>query len=97
MFRTSRTCPQCLSVWLPVPPLAEQTAIACFLDQATDRIDRYVRAKARLFDVQPVAGAGNGLIVEYRDRLIADVVMGRLDVRQMWYETQDGLQGEQRR
>ena len=28
-----------------VPPLPEQTAIARFLDHATDRIDRYIRAK----------------------------------------------------
>ena len=29
----------------PVPPLPEQTAIARFLDLATSRIDRYIRAK----------------------------------------------------
>lgn len=32
------------SIWLPLPPLSEQTAIVCFLDHADRRIRRYVRA-----------------------------------------------------
>ena len=36
------------SVCLPIPPLAEQAAIARFLDHADRRIRRYVRAKQQL-------------------------------------------------
>ena len=36
------------SVWLPLPPLSEQTAIARFLDHADRRIRRYIRAKQKL-------------------------------------------------
>ena len=36
------------SIWLPLPPLSEQTAIVRFLDHANRRIERYIRAKKRL-------------------------------------------------
>ena len=36
------------SVWLPLPPLAEQAAIVRFLDHADRRIQRYIRAKQKL-------------------------------------------------
>ena len=36
------------SVWLPAPPLPEQTAIVRFLDHADRRIRRYIRAKQKL-------------------------------------------------
>ncbi len=36
------------SVWLPLPPLAEQAAIVRFLDHADRRIRRYIRAKQKL-------------------------------------------------
>ncbi len=67
------------SVWLAVPPLAEQSAIARFLDHATSRIDRYIRSKEKLLGAARVPGGG--LLDEYRARLIADVVTGKLDVR----------------
>ena len=71
------------SVWLPVPPLSEQAAIARFLDHATSRIDRFIRAKQKLFGAtQSQAGGGSGLLSEYRDRLISDIVTGKLDVRE---------------
>jgi len=53
------------------PPLAEQTAIVEFLDEQTATIDRAADAARREI----------GLIQEYRTRLIADVVTGKLDVR----------------
>jgi len=59
------------SVKLPVPPLAEQTAIAEFLDEQTASIDRVADATRREI----------GLLKEFRTRLIADVVTGKLDVR----------------
>ena len=36
------------SVWMPLPPLAEQAAIVRFLDHADRRIRRYIRAKQKL-------------------------------------------------
>ncbi|MCZ0943553.1 MAG: restriction endonuclease subunit S [Gammaproteobacteria bacterium] len=79
------------SAWLAVPPLTEQASIARFLDRATSRIDRYIRAKEKLFGTpQRQGGSEGGLLAEYRDRLIADVVSGKFDVR----ETAAALHGE---
>ena len=59
------------SVWLPLPPLSEQSAIAHFLDATTVTIDDVIaRAKREI-----------NLLQEYRTRLVADVVTGKLDVR----------------
>ena len=54
-----------------VPPLPEQTAIARFLDHATDRIDRYIRAKEKLI----------ALLEEQQRAIINEAVTGRIDVR----------------
>jgi len=54
-----------------VPPMAEQTAIARFLDHVTSRIDRYVRAKEKLIT----------LLAEQKEALIHEAVTGRIDVR----------------
>ncbi|MDE0367277.1 MAG: restriction endonuclease subunit S [Gammaproteobacteria bacterium] len=59
------------SIWLPVPPLAEQAAIARFLDHATSRISRYIRAKQKLI----------ALLDEYKQVLIHEVVTGQIDVQ----------------
>ena len=67
------------SVRFPVPPLREQRAIVRHLDQVT--ADIY----AALTGVQREIK----LLKEYRARLIADVVTGRLDVR----EAADSLPG----
>ena len=68
---------------IAVPPVVEQAAIAHFLDHAISRIDRYIRAKEKLFGAaQRHASAADGLLGEYRDRLISDVVTGKLDVRE---------------
>ena len=56
---------------LPLPSLAEQTAIARFLDHATDQIDRYIRAKEESI----------ALLKEQKQVMIHDAVMGRIDVR----------------
>ena len=55
-----------------VPPLAEQSAIVRFLDRAGWRIEGQIGAAQRQI----------GLLREYRARLIADVVTGKLDVRE---------------
>ncbi len=55
-----------------VPPLSEQAAIVRFLDKATAKINDGVARAQSEFD----------LLHEYRTRLIADVVTGKLDVRE---------------
>ena len=55
-----------------LPPLDEQVAIVEFIDKATASIDTAI-ARARR-QIQ--------LVQEYRTRLIADVVTGKLDVRE---------------
>ena len=63
---------QLKNLTLPIAPLREQTAIAHFLDDATSKIDNGI-AGARV---------ETDLIREFRTRLIADVVTGKLDVRE---------------
>ena len=58
-------------IMLPVPPLSEQADIVEHVAAVEDRIGRRVRAASREID----------LVHEYRTRLIADVVTGKLDVR----------------
>ena len=60
------------SVVLPVPPFPEQSAIIRFLDEATVDLDRARNSAEREIS----------LLREYRTRLIADVVTGKLDVRE---------------
>ena len=54
-----------------IPPISEQVAIAEYLDRATAEIDIAVARAERQIE----------LLNEYRARLIADVVTGKLDVR----------------
>ena len=54
------------------PPIAEQAAIVEYLDKATADIDAAISRARRQID----------LLHEYRTRLIADVVTGKLDVRE---------------
>ena len=60
-----------LSSTVPLPPLAEQAAIAEYLDSTTAGIDAAIARAHRQIE----------LLDEYRTRLIADVVTGQLDVR----------------
>ena len=60
------------SAFFPVPPLSEQVAIVEYLDKATADIDTAIDRTHREIE----------LIREYRERLIADVVTGKLDVRE---------------
>ena len=59
-------------VALPVPPITEQVAVFRFLDHADRRIRAAISATQRQIE----------LVHEYRTRLIADVVTGKLDVRE---------------
>jgi len=54
-----------------VPPLPEQTGIVEYLDAQTAKIEAAIAAARREID----------LLNEYRTRLIADVVTGKIDVR----------------
>ena len=54
------------------PPLAEQVAIVAYLDNLTSDIDAAIARTRREIE----------LLEEYRTRLIADVVTGKLDVRE---------------
>ncbi len=57
---------------LLVPPLPEQAAIVAYLDKATADIDAAIDRARREIE----------LLGEYRTRLIADVVTGKVDVRE---------------
>ena len=59
------------ALMIPIPPLAEQAAIVDYLDKATAGIDAAIGRARRQIE----------LLREYRTRLIADVVTGKLDVR----------------
>ena len=60
------------SLKIPIPPLAEQTAIAAYLDKQTAAIAAAMARARREID----------LLSEYRTRLIVDVVTGQVDVRE---------------
>ncbi len=68
-------------VTVAIPSLPEQAAIVGFLDHADRRIRRYTRAKETLIGVASRVEQSAALIGEYRTRLIADVVTGKVDVR----------------
>ena len=57
---------------IPFPPFSEQASIVGHIDKATADIDAAVVRTRRQID----------LMEEYRTRLIADVVTGKLDVRE---------------
>lgn len=56
---------------MPMPSLIEQAAILVYLDEATADIDAAIKRANREIE----------LLNEYRTRLVADVVTGKLDVR----------------
>ena len=58
---------------IPFTPLPEQTAIVEYLDAQTAKLDAAIAAARR----------GIELLREYRERLIADVVTGKVDVREV--------------
>jgi len=67
------------SVWIPVPPITEQVAIASFLDRVTAAIDKVIESIKEQID----------LLSEYRTRFIVDVVTGKIDVRKTVIYTPD--------
>jgi type I restriction enzyme S subunit len=68
---------------IPLPPVGEQEQICCWLRQEFGPLDKTIqRAKQEI-----------NLIREYRERLIADVVTGQVDVRG-WVPWPDDVIGE---
>ena len=59
------------SFQIPIPPLPEQQAIERHISEATQQVDAAIEA----------AHVELSLLREYRTRLTADVVTGRVDVR----------------
>ena len=68
------------SVWLPLPPVPEQAAIVSRLNRETTGIDAASERARREIE----------LLGEYRTRLIADVVTGKLDVREAGADLPEG-------
>ncbi len=62
---------QLKNLWIGLPSLSEQDAIVEYLDKAAASIDAAIARARRQIE----------LLEEYRTRLIADVVTGKLDVR----------------
>jgi type I restriction enzyme S subunit len=60
-----------LNLWLPVPPAQEQSCIAKYIEHETADITKAVDRTQREI----------ALLHEFRTRLIADVVTGKIDVR----------------
>ena len=60
-----------LGIYLLLPPMSEQASIVRFIDKATADIDAAMGHARRQI----------ALMEEYRSRLIADVVTGKMDVR----------------
>jgi type I restriction enzyme S subunit len=69
-------------VSVPVPPVDEQQAIVNFYNDATVDTDRIVNQTRQEID----------LLREYRTRLIADVVTGKLDVREAAAQLPDEIE-----
>lgn len=65
-----------------VPPFSEQAAIVAYLDKATADIDTAIDRARREIE----------LLGEYRTRLIADVVTGKVDVREAVTELPDEVE-----
>ena len=60
------------NLWMAVPPLDEQQQIVEAIAGETELLSRSLRKSEREID----------LLHEYRTRLIADIVTGKLDVRE---------------
>ena len=69
------------SIWIPVPPITDQVAIVSFLNRVNSDIDRATKSAQQEIS----------LLAEYRTRLIADVVTGKLDVREAVVYTQESF------
>jgi type I restriction enzyme, S subunit len=71
-------------LFVPLPPPAEQVVIAEYLDGVAIGLERSIENELR----------GIALLREYRTRLIADVVTGKVDVRNLAASLPDTIQEE---
>ena len=88
--------------FFPLPPLAEQRAIAAFLDRRTGTIDGLLGKKKRLPELlreerQSPIGRVVHWLVEYRSALISAAVTGRIDVRTEYPRTGTAMRNRQGR
>ena len=67
------------NIYLPVPPFNEQMNIVDYFDEMSKKMDATINCARRQIE----------LMEEYRTRLIADVVTGKLDVRETRPDTPD--------
>ena len=74
-----------LNLFLPVPPKREQKRIANHIGESASRIDSAIARARRQIE----------LLEEYRTRLIADVVTGKLDVCEAAAQLPEGAGGEE--
>ncbi|WP_214785319.1 restriction endonuclease subunit S [Exiguobacterium sp. s183] len=65
-----------LRVKVPLPPLEEQIEIVSFIKESISKIDSTISNTQREID----------LIIEYKNRLISDVVTGKVDVRHIMFD-----------
>ena len=72
-------------LWVVVPPVEEQGGIVEYLNYTTPAIDTAIARARRQIE----------LVQEYRTRLIADVVIGKLDVREAAAQLPDEPDGEE--
>jgi len=73
-----------LNLWVPVPPYQEQLQISEFIEaQIADILNTVEKSKKEI-----------ALLREYRTRLIADVVTGKLDVRKAAANLPEEAEGE---
>jgi len=71
---------------IPLPPLEEQDQIVRFLDWKVSQINKFIKLIYGKSSIDPkvLEGYPNSILaklVEYRTRLICDVVTGKMDVR----------------
>ena len=59
-------------LWVAIPPMNEQQAVSQYIDEKTSTIRTTITQASRQIE----------LMEEYRTRLIADVVTGKIDVRE---------------
>lgn len=59
------------TILIPLPPIEEQDSIVQYIKSKTEKIDRMVNALSTEID----------LLIEYKQRLISDVVTGQIDIR----------------
>jgi type I restriction enzyme S subunit len=74
------------TIYLPLPPREEQDQIVRYLDWKVSQVNKYVKLINGKLSIDPKVlesypNSLLALLIEYRTRLISDVVTGKLDIR----------------